>query len=214
MRRKFTTLGTLSLFLFGGFAMAQVTGVLKDSTGFVLEDAEVKVESTGATAYTDLDGSFSIDAKVGDTLTIIDSNGEIYSLKVTKNNLGEVKFAKTKTDQIELSGVTLVGGIKMDAAQKIGAYDIVKKEDFELAPTASIDEVLNGRVAGLVFSTNSGDPGSTNIITLRGVSSLVGTPNPLYVIDGVVVGKGTDNAGLMESWNPLASIDPNAIESV
>src|SRR5690606_27919339 len=86
--------------------------------------------------------------------------------------------------------------------------------DFELAPTASIDEVLNGRTSGLVFSTNSGDPGSTNIIAIRGVGSLIGTPNPLYVIDGVVVGKGSDNAGIMESWNPLASIDPNAIESV
>ena len=214
MRRKFTTLGTLSLFFLGGFAMAQVTGVLKDSSGFALDDAEVKVESTGQTAYTDMDGNFSIDAKVGDTLTIVDASGEVYSLKVTKNSLGEVKFAKTKTSDIELTGVTLVGGIKMDAAQKIGAYDIVKKEDFELAPTASVDEVLNGRVAGLVFSTNSGDPGSTNIITIRGVGSLVGTPNPLYVIDGVVVGKGSDNAGLMESWNPLASIDPNAIESV
>lgn len=214
MRRKFTTLGTLSLFFLGGFAMAQVTGVLKDSSGFALDDAEVKVESTGQTAYTDMDGNFSIDAKVGDTLTIVDASGEVYSLKVTKNSLGEVKFAKTKTSDIELTGVTLVGGIKMDVAQKIGAYDIVKKEDFELAPTASIDEVLNGRVAGLVFSTNSGDPGSANIITIRGVGSLVGTPNPLYVIDGVVVGKGTDNAGIMESWNPLASIDPNMIENV
>lgn len=74
--------------------------------------------------------------------------------------------------------------------------------------------MLNGRVSGLVFSTNSGDPGSTNIITIRGVGSLIGTPNPLYVIDGIVVGKGSDNAGLMESWNPLAAIDPNMIESV
>ncbi len=214
MRRKFTTLSVLSLFFMGGLAMAQVTGVLKDSSGFALEDAEVKVESTGQTVFTDSNGNFSIDAKVGDTLSVVDSNGEVYSLKVTKNKLGEVKFTRSKSDEIELQTVSLVGGIKMDAAQKIGAYDIVKKEDFELAPTSSIDEVLNGRVAGLVFSTNSGDPGSANIITIRGVGSLVGTPNPLYVIDGVVVGKGSDNAGLMESWNPLASIDPNSIESV
>ncbi|MFV0153122.1 SusC/RagA family TonB-linked outer membrane protein [Empedobacter falsenii] len=214
MRRRFTSLGILSMFLMGGLAYAQVKGVLKDSNGFPMEEAEVIVTRTGASVYTDGDGNFNVDAKVGDTLKIIDSMGEEKIIKVTSTMLGDVKFASKASENIELSTVNLVGGIKMDAAQKIGAYDIVKKEDFELAPTASVDEVLNGRVAGLAFSSNSGDPGSANIITIRGVGSLIGTPNPLYVIDGVVVGKGADNAGIMESWNPLASIDPNAIENV
>ncbi|MGV0829048.1 SusC/RagA family TonB-linked outer membrane protein [Empedobacter brevis] len=214
MRRRFTSLGILSMFLMGGLAYAQVKGVLKDSNGFPMEEAEVIVTRTGTSVFTDGNGNFNVDAKVGDTLKIIDSNGEEKIVKVTSTTLGEVKFTSKASENIELGTVNLVGGIKMDAAQKIGAYDIVKKEDFELAPTASIDEVLNGRVAGLVFSTNSGDPGSANIITIRGVGSLYGTPNPLYVIDGVVVGKGSDNASVMESWNPLASIDPNAIENV
>lgn len=214
MRRRFTSLGILSMFLMGGLAYAQVKGVLKDSNGFPMEEAEVVVTRTGASVFTDGDGNFNVDAKVGDTLKIIDSNGEEKTIKVTSTALGDVKFSTKASENIELGTVNLVGGIKMDAAQKIGAYDIVKKEDFELAPTASVDEVLNGRVAGLVFSTNSGDPGSTNIITIRGVGSLVGTPNPLYVIDGIPIGKGSDNAGIMESWNPLASIDPNMIESV
>ena len=118
----------------------------------------------------------------------------------------------TKTKEIE--EVVLVGGIKLDPAQKVGAYNVVSKANFESTPFSSVDDVLNGRVAGLNFSSASGDPGSSNMVTIRGVSSLLGTPNPLYVIDGVVVGKGADNASLMESWNPLSSIDPNAIESV
>ena len=124
---------------------------------------------------------------------------------------------KTKTDTAKVRNieeVVLVGGIKLDPAVKLGSYTVVSKANFESTPVASIDEVLNGRVAGLVFSTNGGDPGSTNLITIRGVGSLIGTPNPLYVIDGVVVGKGSDNSQVMESWNPLASIDPNAIEKV
>lgn len=118
----------------------------------------------------------------------------------------------TKTKEIE--EVVLVGGIKLDPAQKVGAYNVVSKANFESTPFSSVDEVLNGRVAGLNFSSASGDPGSSNMVTIRGVSSLIGTPNPLYVIDGVVVGKGSDNASMMESWNPLSSIDPNAIENV
>ncbi|MGA9211540.1 SusC/RagA family TonB-linked outer membrane protein [Kaistella sp.] len=122
------------------------------------------------------------------------------------------KDTATKTSDIQ--EVVLVGGIKIDPAQKVGAYNIVSKANFESTAFSSIDEVLNGRVAGLTFSSNGGDPGAANLITIRGVGSLIGTPNPLYVIDGVVVGKGSDNASIMASWNPLASIDPNSIESI
>lgn len=121
---------------------------------------------------------------------------------------------KTDTAETKIQEVVLVGGVKLDPAVKLGSYTVVSKQNFESTPVASVDEVLNGRVAGLTFSTNGGDPGSTSMITIRGVGSLVGTPNPLYVIDGVVVGKGSDNAQIMESWNPLASIDPNSIEKV
>lgn len=122
------------------------------------------------------------------------------------------KDTATKTKEIQ--EVVLIGGIKLDPAQKVGSYNVVSKANFESTPFSSVDDVLNGRVAGLNFSSASGDPGSSNMVTIRGVSSLLGTPNPLYVIDGVVVGKGADTASLMESWNPLSSIDPNAIESV
>ena len=125
------------------------------------------------------------------------------------------KAKKDTTSKVkDIEEVILVGGIKLDPAQKVGAYNVVSKANFESTPFSSVDDVLNGRVAGLNFSSASGDPGSSNMVTIRGVSSLIGTPNPLYVIDGVVVGKGSDNASLMESWNPLSSIDPNAIESV
>ncbi|WP_234109911.1 MULTISPECIES: SusC/RagA family TonB-linked outer membrane protein [Chryseobacterium] len=120
----------------------------------------------------------------------------------------------TATKTREIQEVVLIGGIKLDPAQKVGSYNTVSKANFESTPFSSVDDVLNGRVAGLNFSSASGDPGSSNMITIRGVASLLGTPNPLYVIDGVVVGKGADNASMMESWNPLAAIDPNAIEKV
>ena len=122
------------------------------------------------------------------------------------------KDTTSKTKDIE--EVVVIGNIKLDPAQKVGSYSVVSKAAFESTPFSSVDEVLNGRVAGLNFSSASGDPGSSNLVVIRGISSLIGTPNPLYVIDGVVVGKGADNASMMESWNPLSAIDPNAIESV
>jgi TonB-linked SusC/RagA family outer membrane protein len=114
----------------------------------------------------------------------------------------------------DIEEVVLIGGVKLDPAQKVGAFNVVSKANFESTPFSTVDEVLNGRVAGLNFSSASGDPGSSNMVIIRGVSSLIGTPNPLYVIDGIILGKGADNAQVMESWNPLAGIDPNSIESV
>ena len=130
---------------------------------------------------------------------------------------GQALMAQKKSDTAktkEIEEVVLIGGVRLDPAQKVGSYSVVGKTNFESTPFSTVDEVLNGRVAGLNFSSASGDPGSSNMVIIRGVSSLIGTPNPLYVIDGIVIGKGADNAQMMESWNPLASLDPNSIESV
>ncbi|MDR2204955.1 MAG: SusC/RagA family TonB-linked outer membrane protein [Flavobacteriaceae bacterium] len=126
----------------------------------------------------------------------------------------KAKKPKDTIPEEKIGEVVIIGNIKLDPAQKVGSYNVVSKANFESTPFSSVDEVLNGRVAGLNFSAASGDPGSSNMVIIRGVSSLTGTPNPLYVIDGVVIGKGADNASMMESWNPLAVIDPNSIESV
>lgn len=128
--------------------------------------------------------------------------------------MAQKKKSDTTSKTKDIEEVVVIGNIKLDPAQKVGSYSTVSKANFESTPFSSVDEVLNGRVAGLNFSSASGDPGSSNMVIVRGISSLIGTPNPLYIIDGVVVGKGADNAQVMESWNPLAAIDPNAIESV
>src|SRR5690606_3121907 len=210
MRTRFAFLSALFLLFVGQVVFAQVTGTVQDGDGFPLPDAEVTVRGGDATEFTDENGSFIIEAQIGDVLVITDMFGTSKEFNVSRNNLGVLKLGEA----IELTTVTLVGGVTLDVSQKVGANTVVSKEDFELAPVASIDEVLNGRVAGMSFSTNSGHPGGTNIIAIRGVGSFVGTPNPLYVIDGVVVGKGQDAASIMESYNPLTSIDPNSIESV
>ncbi len=209
MRTKFAFLSALFLLLVGQTVFAQVTGTLQDDFGPVA-DAEIAVRGTDATAITNEKGAFTIDAQVGDVLIITDAMGTSQDFQVSKKNMGILKFGT----QLLLPEVTLLGGIKIDPAQKVGAYDVISKEHFESTPYSSVDDVLNGRVAGLTFSAASGDPGSSNMVIIRGVSSLVGSPNPLYVVDGVVVGKGADNAAMMESWNPLSALDPNAIESV
>lgn len=87
--------------------------------------------------------------------------------------MAQKRDTATKTKEIE--EVVLVGGVRLDPAQKVGSYSVVGKANFESTPFSTVDEVLNGRVAGLNFSSASGDPGSSNMVIVRGVSSLIGT---------------------------------------
>ncbi|HEY4540653.1 MAG TPA: TonB-dependent receptor plug domain-containing protein, partial [Faecalibacter sp.] len=202
MKRRLTSLSLLAFLGLGSLAFAQVTGVVNDADGFPESDVEVTVKGTDKVAYTDMDGAFDIDAQIGDVLVI---NGKEFN--VTSNTLGTLNYVDPKKQEtVELGTVNILGSIKLDPTQKIGSFETIKRDDLEQTPVASVDEVLNGRVAGLNFSTGGGQPGSANVIAIRGAGSFVGTTNPLYVIDGVVVGKGDDNSGVMTSFNPLSSI--------
>src|SRR5690606_21712978 len=147
MRTRFAFLSALFLLFVGQIVFSQVTGSIEDADGFPLTDAQVSVRGTEATTITDENGEFSIDAQVGDVLVVTDLMGVTQDFSVSKTDLGTLKFGAP----IELQTVTLLGGVKIDAAQKVGSYDVVTSENFESTPFSSVDHVLNGRVAGLTF---------------------------------------------------------------
>lgn len=199
------------LFLFAVFQMvdAQVTGKVNDQDGFALADAEVLVMGTGEVAYTDDDGNFEIDARVGDVLSITDLMGVSKEFNVVTLNMGLVVF---KTEQLE--EVVILGyGIKESDEQKTGAYTHIKAEDIEKVGSVSFDQALQGQVAGVSIGSASGQPGSQAPIFVRGITSLTGNTMPLVVVNGVPV-TTSDMSGVAATSNPLANIDPSTIENV
>jgi len=193
----------------------KIQGLIEDDFG-PIADAEVFVRGKNISTITDENGNFNINANIGDVLVVTDLMGVQEDYKVTKENLGKLKFGQN----IELQEVTLVGGVKINPSQKVGAYTTVRQENFEVKPVASVYNILNGRVAGLNFdndgvydkednsvklnfSTNNGNPGDANKIVIRGVSSLSNPNEPLYIIDGIVI-----------SSNALKLIDTKKLESV
>ena len=210
---------------------SEVSGYLEDADGFPVADALIAVRGNDISTVADENGQFYIDAQIGDVLTITDAMGVSQDFAVNKIKMGRLKFGAP----VELESVTLIGGIKVEPAQKVGAYttnkfEIKKKQNTSInssnykiqSDKMTIDKVLNGRVAGLdfdgtydpadhPFSTNNGQPGTNQNIVIRGVSSLSNSKNPLYVIDGILIGGKNQ---LMERFNPLNTIDPKQIESV
>ena len=77
-----------------------------------------------------------------------------------------------------------------------------------------MDQAIQGRAAGVYVTQNSGQPGGGLSVNIRGVSTLTGTTQPLYVIDGVQIQPGAVGYGNTASANPLAGINPSDIESM
>ena len=180
MKRKLTSLSLVAFLGLGGLAMAQVTGVVNDSNNFPEFDVEVSVKGTDKVVYTDENGNFEIDAKIGDVLVI---NGKEFT--VTSNNLGALKYIDEKVQ--DLGEVVVLGYGKTATKPKSNeAVVSISSETLENRPNSSVLNSLQGTAPGLSINSASGSPGSGKIdVKIRGLSSINSSTEPLYVIDGV-----------------------------
>ncbi|SMC32338.1 SusC/RagA family TonB-linked outer membrane protein [Moheibacter sediminis] len=208
MRRN-VLLSFLFLFAVFQFVDAQVRGTVNDQDGFAVADAEVTVRGTDATAVTDENGAFEIDAKVGDVLVVTDMLGATKDFSVASANMGTLSFGV----EVLTEAVILGYGISESDEQKTGAYTTVKAEDIEKVGSVSFDQALQGQVAGVSIGASSGQPGANAPIFVRGITSLTGNTMPLVVVNGVPI-TTDDMSGIAAASNPLANIDPSTIESV
>ena len=206
MRRTLTSLSFVAFLGLGGLAMAQVTGVVNDANNLPEMDAEVIVKGTDKVVYTDENGKFDIDAKVGDVLIV---NGKEFT--VTSNNLGVLKSA---SENVDLEEVVVVGFGQTKTIQEItGATSTMSSKAIADVPVASVDKMLQGRVSGVQTGNASGQPGGMASVRVRGISSINGVTSPIWIVDGVRVSSGdltTNNT----TANILASMNPDDIESV
>ena len=158
--------------------MAQVTGVVNDSNNLPEFDAEVIVKGTDKVAYTDENGNFNIDAKVGDVLVV---NGKEF--KVTSNNLGVLK-AQSEEIQLEEALVTVAFGRQRKEAI-VGAVAVVDEKVIEKQQATNALSAIQGSVAGVNIVTSGGQPGASPSIRIRGIGSINASAEPLIVVDGV-----------------------------
>jgi TonB-linked SusC/RagA family outer membrane protein len=184
MRSKFKWIFTLLLALTMQFSFAQektVTGVVSDATGS-LPGANVVVKGTTRGTQTDVDGKYSIQAKVGEVLVFSFVGMTDVTMTVGASNTISVELKQG----VALTEV-VIDGYKTTSKRKAAiAQTTVTSEEIEGRPNVSFLQSLQSQVAGLNIATSSGTPGSSKIdVILRGLSSINGNTEPLYVIDGV-----------------------------
>ena len=186
-------------------AQNTVKGTVSDSQGPII-GATVKVKGANTGAITDYDGNYSIQVSSGQTLVFSYVGYETKEVKVGSQKTIDVTL---REDSELLSEVVVVGYGTMRKSDLTGAVTQVDEKAFEKSVSTSIDQVLQGRAAGVQIQANTGTPGGSATIRIRGTNSLNASSQPIFVIDGVIIdaANGDDNG----NSNPLAGINPSDI---
>lgn len=214
------------LFLFGTVfpVVAQkdrtVIGVVLDEYKEPVVGATVVVTGTAQGTTTDLNGHFTL--KVGANAKSLQISYLGYKKRVVDIVTGKQLAVNLDPDSKMIEEVVVIGYGAVRKKDMTGAISVVEpKGDLEALPLTSGDQFLQGRVAGVNINSNSGAPGDAVSIQIRGTSTLSGNTSPLYVIDGFPIEAATATVSGSDvsfsnqpGMNPLASINPNDIESI
>ncbi len=171
----------------------RIRGVVKDARE-PLPFANILVKGTKEGTNSDMDGNYEIDVPIGAVLEFSYSGYQTVTRKITSatSSIMNVTLSEEEMEELVITGYGKKGRSKVKRSKE----------------TVSIDEALAGRVSGVSVNSSSGQPGASGSVRLRGVSSLSGSSEPLYVVDGMPL----DGSG--SSQNPLAAFDPNDIVSM
>lgn len=162
-----------------------VRGTIIDEQGLEVIGASVQIKGTTRGTMTDIDGAFTLTAvPVGSTLVVSYVGYE--KLELTAQSVMKVTL-KPDVEGQTLDEVVVTGIGKMDKRLFTGATDKLDAASTKLGGIADISRGLEGRSAGVSVQSVSGTFGTTPKINVRGATSIYGTSNPLWVLDGVVV---------------------------
>jgi iron complex outermembrane receptor protein len=223
-QKMFSALFSLVFVLFLQVAFAQdrtVTGKVTDSKdGSPVSGASVTVKGSRTGTSTKNDGTFSLSVPSSATTLVITSIGyEQQEVSIAGQSAVDVSFVASSGSNLNEVVVTGYGSSRK--RDLTGSIASVKAKDFNQGINVSPDQLIQGKVAGVQVTNNSGQPGGATTIRIRGNSSLSAGAQPLFVIDGVIIDgtsprPGLDVQGLggASGGNPLAFINPNDIASI
>lgn len=218
--RKFTLLLTLMVFIgLHVFAQARtITGTVKSADdGSTLPGVSVIVKGTSIGTITDPGGKYSIKVPA-DGKTLVFSFVGMTTLEVPIG-ASKVIDVSLETDAMRVDEVVITAfGISKERKSLGYAVQDVEGEEFAKAREANIVNSLSGRVSGINVTSSSGAVGSSSRITLRGASSITGSNEPLFIVDGIPIDNtnygNADYNGGFDMPNGIADINPDDIESV
>ncbi|HEX6574633.1 MAG TPA: carboxypeptidase-like regulatory domain-containing protein [Gemmatimonadaceae bacterium] len=207
----------------GAQSTSTVRGRVVDSrTNTPIQSAQVSVEGTQLGASTDAEGTFSIAGVPSGSRTIV-ARRIGYTLQRKQVTVGagvnDVSFSLDQTANT-LEQVVVTGTAAPTTVRALGT-SIASVDNSQIAEARSVtvDQALQGKVAGAQITQNSGSPGGGGLsVRLRGTGSIISGSEPLYIVDGVIVDNSSDQlidfGARSNVQNRLADLDPNDIDRI
>lgn len=191
----------------------ELRGRVTNETGEALSGATVRNMTSGQSVTSDASGNFVVGQVQDNTVLQVSFVG----YEPAEITLGDRRTITVvlKSQQSALDEVVVVGYGTQRRELVTSAIGSFKPTELNARPVLGPDQMLQGRIPGVVVSTASGIPGSKNRVSIRGIGSLSASNEPLYVIDGVpVTPSDADLGNFGQSMNALAELNPNDIESI
>jgi TonB-linked SusC/RagA family outer membrane protein len=214
MKKRIVILGMLLLPLYMLAQQINVRGIVYDNeTKETLPGVSIIVKDTKQGTYSDLDGKFEIKANKDQVLIFSFIGKNPMEMKAS----GELMKVYLENDINQLEEITIsVGYFDVNKKDLSGSISQIKSKELEKIRTNSVEQLIQGQVAGVVV-TNSGEPGGGIAISIRGTNSILGGTQPLYVVDGIPIDPISDaqgNGGAGQSQNSLSFMNPNDIDKI
>jgi len=214
----FTLMFVFSISVFG-LAQRTLKGTVLDNKGQPLPGVTILEKGTNNGSTTDFDGNYTLTLTKKNPTVIYSYIGfatqEINVAEKTEINVMMLE------DASQLEEVVVIGYGELNKKDLTGSITSVTVNETAAQQNNTVDQLLQGRAAGVQVTQNAGSPGSGVSVKIRGASSLRGNNEPLYVVDGVIIssaGEDTLNAGdgnsLQENQNGLNGINPRDIDNI
>lgn len=184
-----------------------INGTITDTDGSLMPGVNVILKGTATGTSSNAQGKFSIEASEDDILVISFIGYTSQEINVGSQTNFTVKLAE---DQTTLEEVVVVGYGEMRRADLTSAQTSVSSDQIQKTVNTTIEQAIQGRAAGVYVTQNTGAPGGGISVAIRGINSINGSNEPLYVIDGVQIQGQSNTSGS----NPLAGLNPSDIDDI
>lgn len=232
--RKITNLTMRTLTLWMGvlllnaaaLAQSKISGTIKTESGSPIPGASIVVKGTTVGTVSGADGTYSITPRQGNAVLLFSSIGfQTKEVAAGNNSVVNVTLIEDVSNLEEVVVTGLASSIKRsnlaNAISTISAKELIGTTQIQ-----TVDNAFYGKLPGVNLNTNGGAPGGGVSIQLRGISSLVGASQPLYIIDGVYANNAVNRSGRGsvtgasgaetqdDASNRISDLNPNDIENV
>jgi len=217
MKTKFSGILTLLLAFVVQITFAQektISGTVSDESG-PLPGVSIIIKGTTTGTETDFDGNYAIQANTGDILVFSFIGTQRQEKTVgTSNTINVVLEADNVLEEVVVTAL----GIKREKASIGSAVTSIGSGELNEGSQSNISDAIKGKVAGVVISSASTDPGSSSGVIIRGISTIGGSNQPLYIVDGIPVNNASTFSnslnGAYDFGRGSGDINPEDIESI